>query len=256
MKTEDKTQLVAAGGVGIAGAVITGGALPIMGIVPLTLKALVMELRERSERRFWIDVVEKLEKRGGAEVRDKIESLIFDINSQENTLKVIATAWRSLMESNDPCVGPALSVLAAMYFNTPPDSFFRGLCRVLVELDFSEFTELRRLLSAVVALPPDVKMLYIDYKPGRTDALDAEGKPMSGVWLHDLSSEKILIHLGGVEHIERLCYLLKNNGFELPPSVTRWASRPAYGVIQTYLSREVAGKIVEVIGLLTPPLSE
>lgn len=248
MKPEDKVQVVASAAVTAITTAVAGNALPGLGVVPLLLKATVTEFREGSERRFFRDIVEQLEKRGGDDARESVQELIFNLKSQENTLKLISTAWRSLMEANDPCVGPSLAVLCALYFNKAPDPFFRGLCRVLVELNYAEFTEFQRLIAAISGLPDDVRAIYVDYRAGDASEVDGAGVPMAGVWLHDVSVYGKEYHIGAFDHIERLCYLLKNNGFELPLSVAKRVARPAYGYVQVHVSKEVTGRIAEVIG--------
>lgn len=248
MKKEDAVQL-AASGAAAAAALLSGGTMPLLGPVPSLLRSLITERQERIEREFWIHMAEELERHSPGHVRGALEDLIYKTSTQENAMKVISTAWRSLLESTDPCVMPALGTLAAQYFNTPPDRFFRGLCRVLSDVSAAEFEELRKLMTEAAKLPADFPTFYVDYKPGRVDELDGRGAPMAGVWLWPSREMDVgpKLHIGEMCHVERLGFLLMSNGFEVSRALFRY-DRPHHGGIVAHMTRPDALRIAELIG--------
>lgn len=172
--------------------------------------------REGHERQWWNKVLEKYPGSNPEEVAAEVESRFHKLETREGALKAVWHSYKTFMESVDDCVLPALASLTANYLalSKQPDFFFRGVCRILCEVNHREYESLKAiLLDAVVRLKQ-------------------YGAPVTKIkWWYDTANDSLKISLllpnapkvetrPVFENYERVMYLMDHNGLaERPPTV-------------------------------------
>ena len=200
----------AVGGAAVAGAstpaiVATGGVVGVAGVLKLAVGA-ISRRNERRSLKWWNALVKNSRGRSPVEVEEAIAARMDEPAVHET----VAQSVRTMLEAVDEAVVPILGSLAAEYLGDgrKPDWFFRGLARVLCDLDEDELTGLRGLVAALSeepAEPERLMSLKIIGRRGRLDVglLRTPGNP---------DPEKAYAWLGAVPHAMRIFYLLKING--------------------------------------------
>jgi hypothetical protein len=153
----DAANVVASAG---GAALVAGGgasgalALGAVAAMPQTLSTMVrfaLGYKEQQAARWWHAVVH------GPQPSDvtpeEIAGRIYDGKDKPYVRETILQSVRALWDSLDDRAVEPLAVLARRYLreSRPPDGFFRGACRVLMELSAADFDDLKSLLTWALA---------------------------------------------------------------------------------------------------------
>ena len=117
------------------------------------------------------------------------EAILLDRINDDACKEAVFEAFRALRDAIDDAVVPAIAKLTAVYTTEKlrPDSFFRGLCRVLVDLSNEDFLRLRLLLRLALSSAHDESR-------GPIEIGERPGDQKVSIWLQDqqtiLSAER------------------------------------------------------------------
>lgn len=189
-------------------------------------------------------------------IEEKLQS---SIESRDAFIKLLTFSYRSLLDSVDDRVLPALARLTAGYMekltagNIPHvtgavDPFFRGMCRTLSDLTGDQYFELQKLSRHFDKMPNSMRFLYLDYRPGSVTYHDQHGTPDAGLSIHEIGpkEERRTAHLGEFKHILSICHLLITNGFEHKPERAT-SHQSAYGSVLIWLEGGLAKRIASIV---------
>lgn len=215
------------------------------------LNAQLEKYKDEKTQEFFNAIIKNF--RDGALSMEEFEDMLnrclnSSLEKRDRLLKLLLFSYRSLLDSVDDRVLPALARLTALYLEklsdenllhaqVAVDSFYRGSCRLLSDLSGDEFEELKLLAKYIKDAPDDTTELYVDYmieeSRGRNDAKRSGNDYLLNVWMHFCKKRSVLQtinHSGQFQHIERLAELFIRNGFEASAWVRR-ASQGAHGII-------------------------
>lgn len=181
------------------------------------LSKLYHNYRNNKEKEWWEAVGRFYQGRSIGETREDIETRLHNLDSRERALKVILQSYRSLMDSIDDSVLPALAAITANYLSKDkqPDFFFRGICRMLGDMSHGEYVTLKEIVSDALQ---------------RIEQHSADNEITKIQWwlntAHDvlrvqlISSDKTDENCRGVfENYERVMYLLYHNNLVERPTI-------------------------------------
>lgn len=223
----------------------------------------LIQYREDKNRDFFNELLRSY--RDGAcspeEFEETIDAQISSMKSRDSFMRILSFSYKTLLDSVDDRVIPALARLTAEYmekvsnhddshFKAPVDAFFRGSCRLLSDITGDEFIELQKLCGSFAELPQNASFFYLDFTPGPIKFYDPSGVPNAGLTLHWLETGFVAVkshsiaHAGQFEHIERLTHLLATNGFQSEPPDP--IGKVLYGKFLIWLNAETAKRLARI----------
>ena len=100
---------------------------------------------------WWEKIIQQYQIHAHSESEQDVEQRLHNLGERDSSLRVLSQSTKYLLESIDDSVLPPLAMLTAEYLATDknPDRFFRGMCRSLSDMDFTDLQGLRTLLSSI-----------------------------------------------------------------------------------------------------------
>jgi hypothetical protein len=160
--------------------------------------------------------------------------------------EVMYRSFKQMTEAADDSVIEALGYMAARYTygNKKADAFFRGLGKVLCDLEAGEFEELKTLLRTIEALNRDEKLEWLDVAHEWREKEDNVYEPIVELVLASSTGS----HGPGVDSAPRFFMLLKRETLARNKSSRYEADRNFESGDQAmYISADTLQEILDVI---------
>lgn len=214
----------------------------LVAVFPPVLAAMteagVRRMKTRADRFF--ETLVDVWTRDESQTREEVAGLLEVAKDDPNVADTIWRAVRGLMDAPNDAAAVPLGVLAAEYTRDkrPADAFFRGVVRLLQELEAVELDELRKLLIWVIDTTRRGKVELVARRGAVDAALDE--------FANDLDVDGIpekRVSTGVVSDPERLFALLTANGL----AVSHLGMRINVSLPEISLRRTIAERLLRVI---------
>jgi len=223
-RTGKLAPVLVSGTTGAAVAAASGAPASLIGAAGLAnaagalLEAFRAAIGDRRERRFR-KLIDELGNAHSGEDVDRVLATIRERLADDHDLQeVILESLRALEEVIDDAVIPPLARLIADYETKKPDSFLRGMRRLLSDLSSEEYADLQQLLRMVMGVRSRVGEEETTLYYGPDHEKPELGSILKCTYLLPPEEQKLRslmrdwIPLGDVPHAFRLLHLLRVNG--------------------------------------------
>lgn len=251
-KLKERVQTVtSAAAAGTSSLIAGSGADPVVAVAAATALAVLPQIlgavAERWKRRMQVRAERFLQTiidtwaRDEDKTPDEVAGLLEARTADPDVADAIWRAVRGLMEAPNDAAAVPLGILVAGYTREkrPADAFFRGVVRLLQDLEGSEIQELRQLLYWVASTTGRAEVELVARR-GAVDTARDEFVDLVGV---DGMTEK-RVHTTVVSDPERLFALLAGNGL----AISRPHARFDVALPEIALRRSVVERLLHILG--------